>query len=537
MSTAQLSPGTVVDGTFTVGDPGRTRAGARSYAATDPQGQSLVLTRYDPECFPSALVLERSLRELRQLQGVQSDRVAPVVACGKLPEGGIYEVNPSLPSQRLDELVAHGPLAAPEAAALIEQVGQGLLEAQKVGVIHRNLGPRVIYVGAQGVVLAGFTVGEPHGGKSFGPLDTIAPEQVEGKVVDQRTIIYNLAALMHLLLHGTPLYGGDPAAQLAADRSDDPPAQTHDRLKRALGKDPRMRPMMLGPFLTELRTIGGGAARAPVAPSAGGPTAPPVPGTSPGRSGGPSSRGWTMFMKAEEGSEPAPAAEGTKAPAVGEAGGAKPKTRGWTMFMNAEGDQASPSPPADAPKPGTRGWTMFTEDEGGAAAPAPAGSEAPAAGEAGGAKPKTRGWTMFMESEAGEAGSSGAAARGAAPEPGASESMPPAAGGTAPKPKTRGWTMFMESDDSDEAQSAKSAGTTAPAPAAAPPVQPPATPPAAAAPAATAPAATAPAAKAPTPPGVGSSGPKTPPKSRGWTMFMDADDGAPSASAPAAEAT
>ncbi|MCA9654221.1 MAG: hypothetical protein KC501_30145, partial [Myxococcales bacterium] len=273
MSTAQLSPGTVVEGRFTIGAPGWNRTGAQSFAATDDQGQTVMITAYAAECFPSGLVMERSLRELRQLQSVSSPRVASVIACGKLPSGGIFEVNGPLPGERLDDLIARGGMPAPDAAALIEQVGEGLLEAQKVGVIHRNLGPRVIFVSNGQVVVAGFAVGEPLGGNSRGPLDTIAPEQIEGKVVDQRTLIYNLAALMHMLLTGASLYSGDAPSQLAQHLQGNLPDGVHARLTRALGSDPRMRPMMLKQFISELRAVGGGVARAPLAPSLGGPGA------------------------------------------------------------------------------------------------------------------------------------------------------------------------------------------------------------------------------------------------------------------------
>ncbi|MEX1369196.1 MAG: hypothetical protein AB1Z98_39070 [Nannocystaceae bacterium] len=514
MSTAQLSPGTVVDGRFTIGTPGWTRTGAQGYSASDERGQSVVLTAYATECFPSGLVMERSLRELRQLQSVSSARVAPVIACGKLPDGGIYEVNPSLPGRRLDDLIARGSMPAPEASALMEQVGEGLLDAQKVGVIHRNLGPRVVFVDGTDVVVTGFAVGEPLAESSRGPLDTIAPEQIEGKVVDQRTLIYNLAALMHMLLTGAPLHAGDPPTQLSQHLSGELPDGVHTRLRRALGRDPRMRPMMLKQFIAELRAVGGGVARAPMAGSKGGPTAPPLPGSSLSSGGKPSSRGWTMFMKAE-GDESAPEGGATAPSTDAPTPEAKPRTRGWTMFTEAATDEpaAAPAqavPPEPKPEPGkpkTRGWTMFMEAEGGEGEAAAAESPAPAPPEPEPepGKPKTRGWTMFMEAEEGEGDAAAEPSAVAPPEP------EPEAG----KPKTRGWTMFMEAEEGEgEAASAE------PSPAS---------------------AVDESSATVPTQPAAAAGAPK----SRGWTMFTEAaDDGdappvaasAPAVSAPAASA-
>ena len=105
MSTAPLSPGTIVDGKLTIGAATWARAGAQSYAATDEQGRVVALTVYAPACFSSGLVLERSLRELRQLQSLQSPRVATVLA---LPATAIVRRGPTLVGGRP---IGSGPFA------------------------------------------------------------------------------------------------------------------------------------------------------------------------------------------------------------------------------------------------------------------------------------------------------------------------------------------------------------------------------------------------------------------------------------------
>src|SRR5687768_10556913 len=136
MSSAQLAAGTVLEG-LTLRSALRGRAGAITYDAVDGQGRSVGVTVYDPSCFPSALVLERSLREIRQLQTIDHPRIAKVLACGKMPDGGTYEVHQPLPSASLAEHLAAGPLATGDAIALAQQIGEALVEAQKAGVIHR----------------------------------------------------------------------------------------------------------------------------------------------------------------------------------------------------------------------------------------------------------------------------------------------------------------------------------------------------------------------------------------------------------------
>ena len=482
----ELSPGTVIDG-YTIGAKVRARSGAATYAAKNSSGADVHFTAYAEACFPTALIRERCLRELRQLQGVDASQVARVLDCGKLEEGGIYEVGEVVIG---DALADAGQLSRPEVGATMTAIGDALLAAQKVGVIHRNLGGGVVFATERGLKVTGFAVGEPYPGGAFGAIDTIAPEQVTNKVVDQRTLIYNLAALTHQLLTGQPLFGGSVAEKLDLHANREA-ANVDALLKRALSKDPRMRPMMLKQFVTELGKLSDGAAPAPTAPK-------------------PSTRGWTMFMEAQE-AEVAPTPKPAAVAPVPAPSAPAPAP-------------ISPAPAAPAPAPSTRGWTMVMEAEEPAAAqapaaapvaPAPAPAPAPAAPEpAPAAAPSTRGWTMFMEAE--EPASPAAAPPAPAPAP----VMPPpspavAAPAPAPAPSTRGWTMFMEAEE----PAAGAPAAAAPAPA---PVTPPATP-STIAPTPVAPAP-APAAPAPAPAAAK-------PSTRGWTMFMEAE--APAAPEPA----
>lgn len=488
MSSAQLAPGTMIEGYSIVG-VARERTGAKVYDATDAGGGAVQLTVHDAACFPSALVLERSLRELRQLQGLEHPRVVKVHACGKLADGGTWEAHATLPGPTLAEHLRQGPFSQSDTLAIAQQIGEALAEAQKVGVIHRNLGADVLFPSPGGIVVAGFTVGAPQGGKSFGPLDAMAPEQVEGKVVDQRTLIYNLAALVQYMLRGRPLYEGTVEQILQAHLAGELPGDLSSTLRRGLAKDPRVRPMMLRQFVNELAT-GVGAAPDPSVPS---------------------SRGWTMFTAGDD------ASGGASTPPPAEA---VPSTRGWTMFMKAQPDEPlSPGAPAASTAPASPPPSAATAS---AAAPAPASSPVAAAEDA--PKPSTRGWTMFMtaaeEAPASASGGTPASASGSATATpaasGGTATATPAAGGEPPKPSARGWTMFT---GADAPASEPTPATSAPA---------------TSAPAASTPAATAP---APEPPSTPGEAPK--PSTRGWTMFTrdEPEPAAAPAPVPAAEPT
>lgn len=250
----QLPPGTVIDGTYTTGAVVRSRLGSVTYAATDASQARVDVTIHAPECFVSPVALERSLREIRQLEKVHAPQVLRVIDAGKLPRGGIYEVHEPVDGVPLAEL---GAIPPGQVATIIHDVVTGLQAAQKVGVLHRNLGAEAVLRTAEGIKLTGFAVGDPQGGVSFGALDCIAPEQVEGKNIDERTLVYNLAALTYRLLRGASLFtGGDSGTQLLQAAASLPPQESMPApLFAALAKDPKSRPNLLQKFLGELDEI------------------------------------------------------------------------------------------------------------------------------------------------------------------------------------------------------------------------------------------------------------------------------------------
>ncbi|MCY1062367.1 hypothetical protein [Nannocystis sp. SCPEA4] len=540
-----LSPGTVIDGTYTLGAVVRERGGSVSYEATDLSGGRVEVTVYAPGCFVSPVALERSLRELRQLEKVQSPQIVRVFDTGKMPQGGIYEVHERLVGEPLSTRGAFDPA---EVAQIVQDVTIALTAAQKVGVVHRNLGADSILRSGGDVRLFNFAVGDPQGGVSFGAIDCIAPEQVEGKNIDERTLVYNLAALTYRLLKGESLFTTeDTGTALLQHAASLPPESSMPApLFAGLAKDPKARPA-LSKFLGDLGDIVRDFPRDerehrdtddlmqdPDAPNPdraapGGPAAAPTP-------------------------EPvaAPAAPAIAAkpaiatpPAVGTKIGAPPLLGPPTIGKPPTLGAPSVAAPTFAP-PSVAPPTLAAPNLSAPPAAAPSAS----AGAASGTKPRTRGWTMFMEATDGESGGAGApgvpmggplpvaGAPVAAPAPtpvvaapAPAPAQPAAAAAPATptgevKPSTRGWTMIM--DEPSEADAAALAVTTPAAAQAPAPASPttrgwtmleelndslPGVPPPAAAAPAPAPAPE----KTPEQPAGGT------PSSRGWTMFMEAE--------------
>lgn len=538
----QLSPGTVIDGTYTLGTAVRTRGGSVTYEATDLQGARVAVTVYGPDCFMSPVALERGLRELRQLEKVSSPQIVHVIDAGKMPQGGIYEVHEPIRGTTLAEL---GALPAADVAQVIQDIANAVGAAQKVGVVHRNLGAEsVVRVGRE-IKLFNFAVGDPQGGVSFGSIDSIAPEQVEGRNIDERTLVYNLAALTYRLLKGVPLFTSeDTGTSLLQHAASLPPENSMPApLFAALAKDPKARPA-LTKFLGDLGVIvrdfssGDGDNRDTLDELMHDPDAPqdsaakqadapaPAPATKPAAAPVPA---------AKPAVAPPPAVGPKAAPSVG-----LPPTIGKPGAPPTLGAPPAVSPPTLSPPsfapPSLGAPSVAPPTLGAPPVSAPSASSGTPA-----AKPRTRGWTMFMEATDGEVTSASASAAAPAPTPAVATPAPapaptptpapapapaPAAAPGEVKPSTRGWTMIM--DEPSEADAAALALTT-PAAATAPPPASPTTrgwtmleelndslPASAPTQAAVTPAAPAPA----QPEKLGADGA---PSSRGWTMFMEAE--------------
>src|SRR5262249_39684315 len=168
------------------------------YMGTDlTTGREVALKIVSPAVFPSPLVAQRTERELKQLMKVHSERVATIFDVGK--EGDHTWVASELVSgATLAAIVAaNGPLRPDQAVRLAIEVGEGLAEAAKFGVIHRDVSPKNVFILGDGrVKLLNFGIPTPVTERVQGIPEFLSPEQAEGKPVDQRSNIYNLGALL-----------------------------------------------------------------------------------------------------------------------------------------------------------------------------------------------------------------------------------------------------------------------------------------------------------------------------------------------------
>jgi serine/threonine-protein kinase len=274
---AQTSAADPLTARFTLGDRlGGSRTGS-VYRATDRNAtttnQQVAVKLVAPAVTALPGVAQRLERELKQIERVQSTGVAKVIASGKRTAGGAEETWLAIElldgAQTLAEAIAaRGPIPLEQAAHLIEVIGEALIEAAQVGVVHRDLAPKnVLFTGDQ-IKLINFSLPVPTSDRVPGVPEFVAPEQVDGKPVDQRSNLYSLGALYYYVLTGqTPHSGSSPDeihrahvnATIKTPSSLAPvPANVEAVIMRALDRSPTKRFLTVRQFVDEVGRIARG---------------------------------------------------------------------------------------------------------------------------------------------------------------------------------------------------------------------------------------------------------------------------------------
>ena len=171
--------------------------------------------------------------------------------------------------QTLAELIPPGGMDPALAAKFGAQIADALAAAHQSGIVHRDLKPSNIMVNEHGRVKvldfglakliapasgegdATRTVAtETRDGAILGTVSYMAPEQAEGKPVDQRADVFSFGAVLYEMVAGVQPFGRDSVSgTLAAILRDEPPALDATRvppairqvIQRALQKNPEAR--------------------------------------------------------------------------------------------------------------------------------------------------------------------------------------------------------------------------------------------------------------------------------------------------------
>jgi len=238
------------------------------FRARDKEGTVAAVKLVAPAVVALPGVAQRLERELKQLERVHSAGVAKILTSGKRGEETWVAMELLEGAQTLaDAITARGPIALDQAAHLIEVIGEALIEAAQVGVVHRDLAPKNVLFAGQDIKLINFSLPVPTTDKVPGVPEFVAPEQVEGKPVDQRSNLYSLGALYYFVLTGQTVHAGSVdevhrahvSSSIRTPSSLAPvPAPVEAVIMRALDRSPTKRFLTVRQFVDEVSRIARG---------------------------------------------------------------------------------------------------------------------------------------------------------------------------------------------------------------------------------------------------------------------------------------
>jgi hypothetical protein len=196
-------------------------------------GRRVALKLVTAEYAGSPDAVERFRQEGKLASLIAHPRCVFVLAADE-ENGRPYIVMELMPGDTLEDHIRHwGALPPAKALALILDVIEGLQEAHRVGVVHRDVKPSNCFFGPDGRLKIGdfglsksLVVQKAHLTKTGSFLGTplyASPEQVRGEALDPQTDVYSVAATLYYLLTGRAPFQSDNAAVTLARIAADPP--------------------------------------------------------------------------------------------------------------------------------------------------------------------------------------------------------------------------------------------------------------------------------------------------------------------------
>ena len=201
-------------------------ATAMVYRARDPEiGRTVAIKVLKKEAAVDQDYLNRFQREAQSAGTISHPHIVTIYDVGKVDDAP-YITMEYLDERSLKELLASGAkLSLRDVLRIGIQLAGALDYAHQRGVIHRDVKPANILLLKNGetVKLTDFGIARVQGGEALqqtevgmvmGTPQYMSPEQVAGNVVDGRSDLFSLGAILYELLTGTKAFDNDSVARL-----------------------------------------------------------------------------------------------------------------------------------------------------------------------------------------------------------------------------------------------------------------------------------------------------------------------------------
>jgi tetratricopeptide (TPR) repeat protein len=220
----ELSRGTLFADRYEIIEPLGTGGMGSVYKAVDKKlNEEVAIKLLRKEIASDRKTIERFANELKLARRIVHRNIA------RMYELMEYEETPFItmefvPGEDLSRFIKRiGKLPEEKAVAIVKQVCEGLREAHRLGVTHRDLKPQNIMIDTEGnarvmdfgIARSITTKGQTELGTIIGTPDYMSPEQAEGKEADARSDIYSLGVVIYEMLTGQVPFSGDSSMSIA----------------------------------------------------------------------------------------------------------------------------------------------------------------------------------------------------------------------------------------------------------------------------------------------------------------------------------
>jgi serine/threonine protein kinase/Flp pilus assembly protein TadD len=248
----ELKTGTIFAGRFEVIEELGKGGMGKVYKVLDKEvNEKIALKLLKPEIATDEKTIERFRNELKFARKIGHPNVCRMYDLNR-EEDTHYITMELVSGEDLKSTITRiGQFPIGKAMSIAKQVCDGLAEAHRLGVVHRDLKPQNIMLDKEGNArIMDFGIarslkakGLTGAGVMIGTPEYMSPEQVEVKDVDQRSDIYSLGVILYEMVTGRLPFEGETSIAIAMKHKSEPPqdpreynSQIPDELSRVILK-------------------------------------------------------------------------------------------------------------------------------------------------------------------------------------------------------------------------------------------------------------------------------------------------------------